>query len=119
MKQPYDWSKPIDTQNPLSLTRSSLRNQQQMGTVDKELYNQLVAKFNALNTEHSNLVEQQLQQDISSQTLSSMKKEASIFMTQSKDCIQRALEPTIAIAVCAKPASYFDVEFNLHYFTID
>ena len=47
MKQPYDWSKPINTQNPLSVTRSSLRNQQKMGTVDKELYNQLVAKFNA------------------------------------------------------------------------
>ena len=43
-----------------------------MGTVDKELYNQLVAKFNALNTEHSTLVEQQLQQAISSQTLSSI-----------------------------------------------
>ena len=72
MKQPYDWSKPINTQNPLSVTRSSLRNQQKMGTVDKELYNQLVAKFNALNTEHSTLVEQQLQQAISSQTLSSI-----------------------------------------------
>jgi hypothetical protein len=52
MKKPYDWSKPIDTQNPFSQTRSSIRNQNKM-SIDKEIYNKLVEQYNQLQNEHN------------------------------------------------------------------
>jgi hypothetical protein len=54
MKQPYDWTKPITTQNPYKTTRSSIRN---MSTVTKEQYNELVMQFETLRIQN-NLFEQ-------------------------------------------------------------
>jgi hypothetical protein len=52
MKKPYDWSKPIETQNSFSQTHSSIRNQNKM-SIDKEIYNKLVEQYNHLQNEHN------------------------------------------------------------------
>jgi len=71
MKQPYDWTKPITTQNPNKSTRSSIRN---MSTVTKEQYNELVMQFETLRIQN-NLFEQNiLQQQATTKSLETITK---------------------------------------------
>jgi hypothetical protein len=71
MNLPYDWTKPITTQNPNKSIRSSIRN---MSTDTKEQYNELVMQFETLRIQNNLLEQNILQQQATTKSLATKTK---------------------------------------------